>query len=109
MLIRINRKYRPGMTDDDIYQATRTWWRMSPARHDPEIAMAIYDGVVRGVYRVTGWFPIDPEDMVDEPGRKGRWGFNGISDAELSDRYLFADVTAEFRQGDQNPIHYVNC
>ncbi len=109
VLIRISRAFRPGMTDDEIYEATRKWWKMSPSCHRPEIAMAVYDGVVRGEYRIKEWLNPSDDDVKEDPARKGRWGFSGTSDPALEARYRYADVTAVFPRGAQNPITYVNC
>ena len=51
VLIRINKLYRPEMTEEELYTATREWWRMSPW-HAPDHACAVYGGVVRAVYRI---------------------------------------------------------
>lgn len=51
VLIRINKLYRSGMTDDELYKATREWWRLSP-RRSPDYAFAVYRGIVRAVYKI---------------------------------------------------------
>jgi hypothetical protein len=57
VLIRIPRLYRPTTTDDQLYEATRKWWRVNPARHDPgpDYAFSVVGGVVKAVYRIDGW------------------------------------------------------
>ena len=55
VLIRIANLYEHGMTEEALYKATREWWRMSPHRHNPKWAFAVYDGIVRAVYRIERW------------------------------------------------------
>jgi hypothetical protein len=58
MLFRISRTYRPGMSDAELYEATRGIWVVpGPRRDNAKYAMAVYQGVVREVYRIDGWYP----------------------------------------------------
>lgn len=98
-LIRINQLYRAGMSDADLYKVTREWWRMKPGRAD--WAFAVYNGIVRAVYR------IDPAGWTSD--ERGRWRFSGERDVALEELYAWRDVTAYFPAGGQYPIRYVNC
>ena len=48
MLVRINRKWRPGISGASLYEATRKFWRIAAKRRvagslqAPEWAMAVY-------------------------------------------------------------------
>jgi hypothetical protein len=55
VLIRPNRKYRYGMTVEDMWEVTRGWWKMR--RRDYRHALCVHGGIVRGVWRVSGWDP----------------------------------------------------
>lgn len=105
-LIRINRLYRRGMGDDELYEATRQWWRVSP-RRAPDHAAAVYHGIVRAVYAIdrstgrNGW-----EASAD---RSGRWRFTGRPSPELEGLYVWRDVRAYLPDGAQNPVRYVGC
>jgi len=109
VLIRINRRYRHGMTDDELYTATREWWKVSP-RHAPDYALAVFDGVVRAAYTIdrsvgrNGW-----EAAPDGSGLRGRWRFTGSRDPALDEIYSWRDVREYLPNGAQNPIRYVNC
>ena len=46
VLIRISRLYRPTMTAQALYEATRKWWVVNPDR-GPEYAFSIFGGVVK--------------------------------------------------------------
>lgn len=102
VLIRINKEFRAGMSDAKLYKATRQWWVMSP-RRAPEWAFAVYNGIVRAVYR------IDPKGWERSPDGRPRWRFAGTRDPELEVVYAWKDVSAYLPAGAQNPIRYVNC
>jgi hypothetical protein len=102
VLIRINRAYPRVRTARDLYEATRKYWKISPKRK-PTHAMAVYDGVIRAVYRISGW--TKPRD----PKLAHRWGFTGVTDEAMEKRYKFGNVTHLFSTGDQNPVRYINC
>ena len=101
MLVKINRLWRPGMTEAELYEVTRQWWRLSPDRK-PTYAFAVLHGIVRAVYR------IDHRRWKADGSTPPRWRFTGKSDPELTALYEWRDVSAQ--QGKtQNPIRYVNC
>ena len=54
LLIRLNRLYRYGMSPFELYDATRSAWVVGPKREGVELVFAVYEGVVREVYRVEG-------------------------------------------------------
>ena len=67
----INQKFRPGMSDDEIYEVTRGDWVISDSRRqEADYAMAVGDGIVRGLYKIEEW-----ESVLHE-GRQ-RWRFHG--------------------------------
>lgn len=109
ILIRVPRRFHKGMGEDELYEATRKWWRMGARRKKADYAMAVHGGVVRAVYRIDGWVDPTPEDIAVQPNRVGRHGFVGHVNAELSERYLFSDVTRFWKRGNQTPFRYVNC
>jgi hypothetical protein len=52
VLIRVTRRYHAVKTPEDLYEATREWWAMSPKRHNPKWAFSVFRGIVRAVYRI---------------------------------------------------------
>ncbi len=115
ILIRAPRQYYPTVSDEDLYQVARKWWRVDrrwtdPAnRRSPQFAFLVAAGVVRAVYRITGWEEPDDATIAEDPVRKGRRAFTGIRDLGMEDQYLFGDVTAYLVTGGQNPIGYANA
>ena len=105
MLIRINRLYRPEMTPNELYEATRGNWTCGIRREQAKYAFAVYQGVVREVYEIKGWE--QAETSADQASI--RWKFTGEVAAELSANYKGGLVEDYFTQGAQLPFTYVNC
>lgn len=53
VLIRPNRQYRYGMSADEMWEITRGWWGMR--RRNYKYALCVHAGIVRGIWRVSGW------------------------------------------------------
>lgn len=104
LLIKINRLYKPTMSEAEIYEVTRKWWRCNPHRRRPDVAVAVYRGIVRAAYHIEVWEPAPPENG----NATGRWGFTGCPSDELTERYRWKSVRHLVRSA-QNPISYVNC
>ncbi len=108
ILITINKLYHSHMSPQELYEATRGIWVIGPRRDKVEYAMAIYQGVVREVYRIEQWHPAgtleyhtrDSSELQDE----GRWEFSGIVADAVRAEYIGFYVG----KGGQNPIRYVN-
>ncbi len=100
VLIRINKRYRHDMSPQDLYEATCKWWRVAPARRNPTWAFAVYNGIVRAVYRVESW---------EKSPTSVRWAFVGSVDPAMEAIYVWTDVSRYFRAGAQSPVTYVNC
>lgn len=113
ILIRINKLYRYGMTDAELYDATRSAWRVGAKRERAQLAFSVFDGIVREVYRITQWLPAGSTFSVRRDGRgihePDRWEFVGtVAEDTIRSRYLNRYVGHLFTQGAQNPISYVN-
>jgi hypothetical protein len=108
LLITINKLYRSDMTPQELYEATRGIWVVGKRRDKAEYAMAVYQGIVREVYRIAQWFPAGTTKYQtrDSSGFKysGRWEFSGVIAKDIRDDYIGFSVGA----GGQNPIRYKN-
>jgi uncharacterized protein len=51
--IRINRQYRPTMTPAELYDATRSSWKVGNRRTKAKYAFAVFEGIVRQLYEIT--------------------------------------------------------
>lgn len=113
MLIRIPALYRPGMSDVALFEATRGHWVVGPRRDCVAYAFAINAGIVVEAYGIEYWQPAGTARYVARPQRKdpeGRWEFVGRrADDAIRSKYVGRSVKHYFKQGNQNPIRYVNC
>jgi hypothetical protein len=111
LLIRINQNFYYGITEQELYDYTRSKWKLGERREKAVYAMAVYDGIIQEVYKIAGWFPggttyncrgLD----LDE----SRWEFVGkVADEEIRKKYINKSVAHFFKRGSANPIIYVNC
>jgi hypothetical protein len=110
VLIIINRLYRSEMTAGELYEATRGIWKIGPKRDKAELAMAVYQGIVREVYRIKRWLPAGTQkyETRDSRGFKssGRWEFEGEIANDLRDQYVDLSVRHLLGKKSQNPIRY---
>lgn len=114
MLIRINRLYRHGMSDIELYEATRGVWKVSFRREKAKFAFAVFDGIVREVYKVNSWHPAGTnhyksraESDVNIPGR---WEFLGeVAPRDIREKYVGRSVKEYLSPKARNPITYVNA
>jgi uncharacterized protein len=113
ILIRINQEYRHGMSDAELYDATRGVWVLGEKRDEAEFALAVFEGVVREVYRITEWLAAGSTFNSRWNGRAiraaRRFEFVGVIASErVRKRYVDRWVGHLFAKGAQNPITYVN-
>jgi hypothetical protein len=111
LLIRINQMFHYGMTPVELYDATRGIWRVGPDRDEVELAFAVFQGVVRQVYKVAQWLPAGStfstrdEDLRDPE----RWEFVGtVAEDRIRSKYIDGSVTHYFGRSVQSPFVYVN-
>lgn len=115
LLIRINRQYRYGMTDEELYEVTRGIWKLGPRREDADYAFSVFHGVVRAVYEIQSWHserttPYHRRVFEDPTPMPGRWEFVGKpADESIRKLYVGRSVRDYFKQGLQSPVVYVNC
>lgn len=100
ILININRKYRENMSEDTLYEATRSSWKINLERVEKiRIACAVYRGEIKGVFLIKKW-------VLLETGRKE---FEGeIAPDELWNKYIAKSAKLYWPYGSQNPIKYAH-
>ncbi len=108
MLITINQRYRGDMAPLELYESTRGIWKVGERRDEVEYAMAVYQGVVREVYRIDRWHAAGTlaYETRDSSGFRdsGRWEFSGKVAGDIREEYVGYSVG----KGGQNPIRYAN-
>ncbi|AMT97245.1 MULTISPECIES: hypothetical protein [Psychrobacter] len=107
MLIRINELFRDDMSDEELYNATRSSWRVSLNRaNNVEYALSVYKGIVREVYLITAWQEADP---TAHEKNNGRFEFIGnIAEDTIRNKYKLKSVKHYFKKGNMAPFMYIN-
>jgi len=120
ILIRINQAFRYSMTPMELYDYTRGHWVLNPENaRNAKYAFSIYKGIIQEVYEVAGWFSAgttfsvrenneyvkrDAGDRVDN-----RFEFVGnLAPQNIRDKYILKSVEHLFKNGNSNPIMYLN-
>ena len=114
MLIRINQLYRNDMSDLELYEATRGYWRLSVENAKKVgYVLAVYDGLVVEVYEPSDWLPagstyMETRGEEEQDFLEDRYEFVGrIADEDVRDWYNGKNVADLFPNGDANPIRYI--
>lgn len=118
-LIRINRRFRYGMSPQELYDSTRGIWRIKAKARGPEFAMAVYDGVIQEVYQIADWFPAgstyyssrfdEIEARLTGAGAERSEFVGQIAEPAIRRRYRYRSVKSYLTPNSQNPVLYVNC
>ena len=112
VLFIINKLYRSDMKLNELYEATRGIWKLGAKRECAEFAMAVYQGVVREVYRIDRWQPagtaIYKTRHFTRMQTADRWEFSGEVATELRDQYVGKSVRNLLGYRPRNPVRYAN-
>lgn len=97
--------YRDGMTDVEMGDSVRAWWRISPGSvkaRRADYAVAVHEGITRGLFKIgDNWFQRND----------GRWAFDveQVTGGEVFDSWvgpLGRSVRDHFSKYSQTPIRY---
>jgi len=112
LLITINKLYRSNMSKEELYEATRGIWRLGPDRERAELALTVYQGIVREVYRIDHWCKagtLSYRTRDDSQFRhSGRWEFVGSVAEDIRSKYVNKSVRGYLGRSNQFPVRYVN-
>lgn len=99
IIININRLYKRFMNETDLYNSTRSAWKVSAHRRkNTQFAISSFRGLVREVYEIESW-------NINSYG--DRWEFIGkVADNEIREKYINQSLQNYIRKGNQNPIRY---
>ena len=97
----INQKFRPDMSDDEVYEVTRGDWVIGDnRRQEAQYAMAVGDGKVRGLYKIDKWEPVSHDGQI-------RWRFTG----KPADEPLRGECVGKHKRnlrGDASPVDLID-
>ena len=103
MVIKINRLYREEMTDEELYEVTRQWWKIKKERAEKmKYALAVSDSIVRKAFSIDHW---ETDKDVGED-YDGRIRFVGKVSDKMQQRFVGKSVKFLFPKGASNPIRY---
>ena len=102
ILINLNRRYRWGITEAELYEATRQFWVLGRRRNGAKYAVPTYRGLTREVYEIEEWYHSD---------ERKRWAFNGkrVLEESIRKELIYKSIKDIFPVGAANPIKYLNC
>ncbi|MCY4042751.1 MAG: type II toxin-antitoxin system death-on-curing family toxin [Candidatus Dadabacteria bacterium] len=115
LIFRINRLFRSGMNKEEIYDTTRGIWVIGEKRRqETQYAFGVFEGVVRGVFKIDNWHPAGSTEY--KSGRKvedwkgNRWEFTQDSPPpkNIVEMYLYKSVRRYFKKGMQSPVVFVD-
>lgn len=119
ILIRISQAYSKKMSRNDKYNYTRGQWRLSKKRAENAIyGIAVFKGEIVEVYKIMKWETAGStmqrdNKLIDRKANErmaGRYEFVGEPAAQtIRDKYINKSVKHLFKQGNSNPIMYLNC
>jgi len=110
--ININKTYREGMSDDELYEYTRGIWRLDRDRaENAKYAFAVYQGEIKGVFEIKYWeragtTKYEFREFPDED-KRNRFEFVGeVADDRIREKYINKTMPESHSQ---NPIKYYKC
>lgn len=114
LAIKINKTFDRGITDDMIYEGVHFCWNVNLTRaRKLDYVLAVYNGIIRGVYPCKNqWHRVKPE-MIKVPQDKGRCYFDHptVLTSEEQDRLNYIKTKILNKRIDKlpksrNPIYY---
>lgn len=106
ILFKIHNKWSPDQSPEEIYQATRGWWKLKDGpgsrKEHAKYALAVSKGVIRAVYQ------IEPGSWRNDGEASDRWGFDGVPAGDEVAFMLNRDVSA-WTKHIQSSFMYLNC
>ena len=106
IIIIVNKLFKRAMSEEELYEITRGNWPLGIRRNNAKFAFCVYNGLVRQVYEIHRWFPVQARTEYQK--RKARWRFDGIIAQDLQ-HYVGGNVDMYITKGAQFPVKYVNC
>lgn len=115
VLVKVNQLYRNGMSDFELYEVTRGFWRVDKSKVEGiHLALAVYDGMVLEAYEIAAWLPAGSgmcaARSVSQAELAHRMEFVGrVANRCIRDRYVGKGVSGLYAPGSANPIRYVKA
>lgn len=109
--IKINQAYRENMTELELYEVTRGYWKVNVKKAEKaDYVFSVYKGMIKEVYKVKEWLPagmILRPTLPDAETPADRFEFVGeIAEENIRDKYIEKSIANLYRKGESNPIKY---
>ena len=98
ILLKINERYRDGMSPEEIYRETKDAWtiRLERVKGKVGLACAVVGGVIKGVFKVDDW------SYYPHKGPRRKIQFKGKSaPPEIWDKYIGKSVGGHWNPGER--------
>ena len=112
IMFRIPKLWHRGMSDAELYEATRGWWRLDPRRAQrAKYVLSVSKGVVRQVYRPESWRQRRQAEAGWGPAelKRPRYGLAGPVAHDAPADWLNRNVLEFLPPGFQGPFRYHQC
>ena len=124
MIIKINKLYQKGMTEEALYDSVRGIWRASLERvKTVEYVFGVYNSLIVAVYKPTTWYvckealeklPKHVTQLTSKTENRVFFVDKGFENHELMDKaekfYLYKSIASlKVNQSAQNPITYLEA
>jgi uncharacterized protein len=109
VLIKISKTFNYSMSAQELYDATRQFWRIGNNKNKIKYAFSVYDGMIQEVYKIIDWYPGGTTftTRTVEKEHKNKWEFIGkIADENIRRKYIYKDVSDIAKY--QSSIYYLN-
>lgn len=106
LVIKINQLYRREMTQEELYEATRKYWKLSQTNAEKmTYTFAVANGIIRGVFKPECWYVDTREEMIGKPKRIA---FTGeVASKEICEQYIGKSINQYPKTQGQNPTIYI--
>ncbi len=109
--IKINQAYRENMTELELYEITRGYWKIDAKRAEKaDYVFSVYKGIIKEVYKIKEWLPagtIPRSTLPDAKVPTDRYEFVGeVAEEAIRNKYIEKSITNLYRKGEANPIKY---
>lgn len=105
--------YRPDISLDELYEATRGIWVVSSRSQEAEYAFTVHKNEIIEVYRIDSWHPggTNKYNIITSLNcvKTRRKEFLGrLAKQDTWNRYIGENVSQYYKKGEANPIKYIN-
>lgn len=110
LVVKINRTFRDGMSNEELYEIIRGIWRIDKKGRDRiQFVFGVYNGTIKEVYEVNRWFDAGTIPyrfrVHDEKTLKGRSEFVGKpADESVRSKYVGKKIPLTSQS-----FNYYNC